>query len=97
MFTNHASSLSHNACKMAVFVPIALALWAAPHTAFLAAPVERRHLICLAFAKAGGQALPVTTDLLLGATPDAQITGNRSYTRAHFLYYAGVVTPGTYR
>jgi hypothetical protein len=37
------------------------------------------------------------TDLLLGATPDAQITGNRSYTRAHFLYYAGVVTPGTYR
>jgi len=25
------------------------------------------------------------------------ITGNRTYTRAHFLHYAGVVTPGTYR
>ena len=37
------------------------------------------------------------TDLALGATPDPSITGNRSYTRAHFLYYAGVVTPGTYR
>jgi len=37
------------------------------------------------------------TDLVLGASPDAQITGNRSYTRAHFLYYAGVVTPGIYR
>ena len=37
------------------------------------------------------------TDLVLGATPDTSITGNRSYTRAHFLYYAGVVQPGTYR
>ncbi len=37
------------------------------------------------------------TDLALGPSPDANITGNRSYTRAHFLYYAGVVTPGTYR
>jgi hypothetical protein len=37
------------------------------------------------------------TDLPLGPTPDGQITGNRSYTRAHFLYYAGVVTPGLYR
>jgi Animal haem peroxidase len=37
------------------------------------------------------------TDLVLGATPDTSITGNRSYTRAHFLYYAGVVAPGTYR
>ena len=37
------------------------------------------------------------TDLVLGTTPDPSITGNRSYTRAHFLYYAGVVTPGTYR
>ncbi len=35
--------------------------------------------------------------LSLGPTPDPAITGNRSYTRAHFLYYAGVVTPGTYR
>jgi hypothetical protein len=37
------------------------------------------------------------SDLTLGPTPDPAITGNRSYTRAHFLYYAGVVTPGTYR
>ena len=32
-----------------------------------------------------------------GRDPDPSITGNRSYTRAHFLYYAGVVDPGTYR
>ncbi len=37
------------------------------------------------------------TDLSLGPTPNPNITGNRSYTRAHFLHYAGVVTPGTYR
>jgi hypothetical protein len=37
------------------------------------------------------------TDLQLGPTPDTSITGNRTYTRAHFLYYAGVVNPGTYR
>ena len=36
-------------------------------------------------------------DLKLGTTPDTSITGNRSYTRAHFLHYAGVVQPGTYR
>ncbi len=36
-------------------------------------------------------------DLAAGPTPDPSITGNRSYTRAHFLYYAGVVAPGTYR
>jgi hypothetical protein len=37
------------------------------------------------------------TDLTLGPTPNPSITGNRSYTRAHFLHYAGVLTPGTYR
>jgi hypothetical protein len=37
------------------------------------------------------------TDLVLGPAPDASISGDRSYTRAHFLYYAGVVNPGTYR
>jgi hypothetical protein len=37
------------------------------------------------------------TELVLGVSQDANITGNRSYTRAHFLYYAGVVKPGTYR
>jgi len=37
------------------------------------------------------------TDLTLGPAPNPNITGNRAYTRAHFLYYAGVVTPGNYR
>jgi hypothetical protein len=37
------------------------------------------------------------TDLKLGPTPNPNITGNRNYTRAHFLHYAGVVTPGVYR
>jgi hypothetical protein len=37
------------------------------------------------------------TDLQLGSNLDPNITGNRTYTRAHFLYYAGVVTPGIYR
>jgi Animal haem peroxidase len=37
------------------------------------------------------------TDLQLGPNPNPNINGNRTYTRAHFLYYAGVVTPGTYR
>jgi Animal haem peroxidase len=37
------------------------------------------------------------TDLTLGSSPDPNITGNRAYTRAHFLHYAGVVSAGTYR
>jgi Animal haem peroxidase len=37
------------------------------------------------------------SDLKMGAAPNSNITGDRSYTRAHFLYYAGVVKPGTYR
>jgi acetamidase/formamidase len=37
------------------------------------------------------------TDLTLGPTPDTSIMGNRSYTRANFRYYAGVVQPGVYR
>lgn len=37
------------------------------------------------------------TDLALGPTPDPSINGNRSYTRANFLYYAGVIQPGIYR
>jgi hypothetical protein len=36
-------------------------------------------------------------DLVLGPTLNPNITGNRTYTRAHFLFYAGVVAPGTYR
>src|SRR5829696_5004003 len=35
--------------------------------------------------------------LQLGPNLNPNIIGNRSYTRAHFLYYAQVVTPGTYR
>jgi len=37
------------------------------------------------------------TDLALGPNLNMSITGNRTYTRAHFLYYAGVVNPGIYR
>jgi hypothetical protein len=37
------------------------------------------------------------TDLKLGPTINPNITGNRTYTHAHFLHYARVVTPGTYR
>ena len=37
------------------------------------------------------------TDLRLGSNLNPNITGNRSYTRAHFLYYAGVARPGVYR
>jgi len=37
------------------------------------------------------------SDLTLGSAPNPNITGNRTYTRAHFLHYADVVTPGTYR
>ena len=36
-------------------------------------------------------------DLKLGPTPNPNITANRTYTHAHFLHYAGVVNPGTYR
>lgn len=37
------------------------------------------------------------TDLSLGPAPDSGITGEHAYTHAHFLYYAGVVTPGLCR
>jgi hypothetical protein len=37
------------------------------------------------------------TDLRLGSSVNPNITGNRAYTRAHFLYYAGVAQPGVYR
>ena len=37
------------------------------------------------------------TDLTIGPTPDPSITGNRSYTRAHFLHYARVLEAGLYR
>lgn len=37
------------------------------------------------------------TNLQLGSNLDTQIAGNRTYTHAHFLFYAGAVTPGIYR
>jgi hypothetical protein len=37
------------------------------------------------------------TDLSIGSSSVPTLTGDRSYTRAHFLYYAGVVKPGVYR
>jgi hypothetical protein len=36
-------------------------------------------------------------DLALGSNLDPNVAGNRTYTRARFLYHAGVVTPGIYR
>jgi hypothetical protein len=37
------------------------------------------------------------TDLKMGSNPNPNVTGSRSYTRSHFLHYAGVVEPGVYR
>jgi Animal haem peroxidase len=37
------------------------------------------------------------TDLKLGSSPNPQVTGDKSYTRAHFLNYAGTVESGVYR
>jgi hypothetical protein len=56
------SLLSHVAGEFAARVA---GLWPAPHAAFLTAPAERRHLICLAFACARGAGLPVSTAGLL--------------------------------
>lgn len=36
-------------------------------------------------------------DCPMGPNPDTSITGNHGYTRAHFLYYSGVVASGRYR
>lgn len=40
-------------------------LWRAPHAAFLTAPAERRHLVCIAIALAGDDALPAEANALL--------------------------------
>ncbi|MET0693451.1 MAG: peroxidase family protein [Propionibacteriaceae bacterium] len=37
------------------------------------------------------------TDFTLGPSPTPTITGDRSYTRAHFLHYARVLEQGSYR
>jgi hypothetical protein len=47
------------------FAPRAAGLWRAPHAAFLTAPAERRHLVCLALALAGESALPCEPNALL--------------------------------
>jgi hypothetical protein len=36
-------------------------------------------------------------ELRLGPNVNPNLAGDHTYTRAHFLYYAGVVTPGIYR
>ena len=42
---------------------------------------------------AAGSGLPAK----LGRDQLGALAGDRSYTRAHFLYHAGVVQPGVYR
>jgi heme peroxidase len=37
------------------------------------------------------------TDFIVGPTPNPNISGDRTYTRTHFLHYAGVLDAGTYR
>jgi len=37
------------------------------------------------------------TDFAMGPAPMTTVTGDRSYTRAHFLHYAGVLDAGVYR
>jgi hypothetical protein len=37
------------------------------------------------------------TDFTLGPSPSTTLAGDRSYTRAHFLHYAGVLQQGRYR
>jgi len=54
--------LSHIAGEFAARVA---GLWPAPHAAFVTAPAERRHLVCLAFAQARGAGLPVSAAGLL--------------------------------
>ncbi|MBO0731571.1 MAG: hypothetical protein J2P57_20095, partial [Acidimicrobiaceae bacterium] len=37
------------------------------------------------------------TDFVVGPNPVPTVTGDKSYTRAHFLHYAGVLDQGVYR
>lgn len=48
-------------------------LWPAPHAAFITAPAERRHLICLGFTLAQGGSLGVPRDALLAESTKALI------------------------
>ena len=47
------------------FAPRVAGLWPAPHTAFVTAPAERRHLVLIALARAGDAALVIPHDFLL--------------------------------
>ena len=47
------------------FAPRVAGLWPDPHAAFLTAPSERRHLICIALAETGESPLPVDARQLL--------------------------------
>lgn len=48
--------------------PRVAGLWPAPHTDFITAPSERRHLVLIALVQAGKLALPVPGDRLLTAS-----------------------------
>jgi hypothetical protein len=47
------------------FAPRVAGFWRAPHAAFLTAPAERRHLVCLALALTGDADLPCEPNALL--------------------------------
>lgn len=57
--------LEHLAGRLANHVA---GLWAAPHTPFVTAPSERRHLVLIALARAGDGPLPVDAGRLLTAS-----------------------------
>jgi hypothetical protein len=50
------------------FAPRIAGLWPAPHTPFLTAPAERRHLACLALALVRDKPLPLSGEVLLCAS-----------------------------
>jgi hypothetical protein len=50
------------------FAPRIAGLWPEPHAAFLTAPAERRHLVCLALALVRDKPLPVSGETLLCAS-----------------------------
>ena len=57
------------------FAPRVAGVWPAPHAAFLTAPAERRHLVCLALALAGERPLPASGEVLLCASMRDAING----------------------
>lgn len=72
--------------------------WSLPSGRSIAAAMGVRPLSAADLADIGSVYEPfANTDLTLGPTPDTSITGNRTYTRANFLYDSGAIQPGTYR